>query len=94
MTEFAHTNHCGITYEPTEHGERVTITADDGCHVIVGDRAVPMVELRVIDFEMPKVGRTYVIEGHAIEVNDWRFDEAGILWVESTATRTWWRWPM
>jgi hypothetical protein len=53
-----------------------------------------MVELRVIDFEMPKVGRTYVIEGHAIEVNDWRFDEAGILWVESTATRTWWRWPM
>lgn len=93
MAELMHTKHCLIESEPTMGGELVTITADEGYHIIVGDKAYDMAEMRVIGYDLPTVGRTYAIDGHGIEVNDWRIDESGACWVEDASTKAWWRWP-
>lgn len=81
-----------INATPAEDGETLTITAGEGHVIIDGATVARSVTLRVVGYEMPKVGRTYLLDGHAVEVNDWRFDEGGALWVEDTATRAWHRW--
>jgi len=86
------TNHCRIEVTPTEHGEMVTVVVDEGHVIIDGMCAARSVTLQVVDHKMPMVGRAYVLDGRVVEVNDWRFDEGGALWVEDTATRAWHRW--
>ena len=76
-----------------EHrADRITITATDGRRLVIGDKVTDAVEVHVIDYEMPLVGRTYSIDGRAVEVNAWRFDQAGTCWVEDATTKAWHRW--
>lgn len=92
MTEVAHTSRCLVESTPTEHGETVTITADEGHVIIDGMAAARSVTLQVVDYAMPKLGHAYQLDGRTVEVNGCRFDQSGALWVEDASTRAWHRW--